>query len=94
MKPTLAFSVVSKDHQSVVVEIEANSIKGAYQIVASSVIPKAHQYSSKILHIDADASGERVRERIPVNISGAWTINLKSSNNSVVRWVSVDINSA
>lgn len=92
-KPLLALSVVSKNQHSVVVEIEANSIKGAYQIVATSTAPRSRQYSSKIFYIDADANGERVRERIPLNISGAWRINLESSNNVVVRWVTVDIKS-
>jgi hypothetical protein len=90
-KPLLALSVVSKNQHSVVVEIEANSIKGAYQIVATSTAPSSHQYSSKILYIDAGANGERVQERIPINISGAWKINLESPNNMVVRWVKVDI---
>ncbi len=92
-KPLLALSVVSKNQHSVVVEIEANSIKGTYQIVATSTAPRARQYSSEILHIDTGANGERVQERIPINISGAWTINLESSNDVVVRRVTVDIKS-
>jgi hypothetical protein len=92
-KPVLAFSVVSRDNNSVVVEIEATSITGEYQIIATSPAPQALQYSSGPLTIKADGNGRQIRARVPLNVAGTWTIDLESAyNDTVVRWLRVDLN--
>lgn len=79
-QPDLAFSLISKSTNSVVVEVEATSFSGSYYIVTASSGSAAHQYSSPLLTIRAGGAGERVRERIPINGSGTWTIDLDSAH--------------
>ena len=91
-RPALAFALVSKNANSVVVEIEATSVTGRYQIVASSKVHGAQQYSSPLLRINAGGDGERLREQVPINIAGAWTIDLQSADDSsVVRYLIVNV---
>lgn len=91
-QPDLAFSLISKSTNSVVVEVEATSFSGSYHIVTASSEPAAHQYSSPLLTIRAGGGGERVRERIPINGPGTWTIDLNSADGgATVRWLKVDL---
>jgi hypothetical protein len=90
-QPTLAFSVVSESRSAVVVEIEATSFTGTYQIVATPSSRKGHKYSSNLLSIVA-GSREKVRQRVPINANGVWSIALKSaSNGAVIRRLKVDL---
>jgi hypothetical protein len=92
-QPVLALSVVSRNTDSVVVEIEATSITGEYQIMATSRAPKALQYSSGLLTIKAGSNGEQVRTRVPLNVAGTWTIDLESAyGDAIIRWLKVDLN--
>lgn len=91
-KPVLALSVVSKSADAVVVEIEAASITGRYQISAVSSHPKKLQLLGPLLTVNAGSSGVQIRERVRVDTAGIWTINLKSVNSGVVaRTVKVDV---
>lgn len=91
-RPALAFALVSRSAGSVVVEIDATSVTGRYQIEANSKVHGAQPYSSPTLTINAGGNGERVRERVPINISGAWTINLQSADDSsIVRYLIVNV---
>jgi hypothetical protein len=91
-RPALAFAVVSKSHGSVVVEIEATSVTGRYQIEAKSKVNGAQAYSSPTLTVNAGGDGERLQERVPINISGAWTINLQSADDAaIVRYLIVNV---
>jgi hypothetical protein len=91
-RPALAFSLVSKSTGSVVVEVEATSVTGRYQIVADSKVHGAHRYSSSLLTIKAGGEGERLQARVPINISGVWTIDLQSAvDHSVVRLLIVSV---
>jgi hypothetical protein len=91
-QPVLAFALVSKSTNAVVVEIEATSIKGKYHIVAASKVPGARQYASALLAISAQRTAERVQERVPINIAGTWTIDLQSAGDgTVVRRLRVDV---
>jgi hypothetical protein len=92
-QPVLALSVVSRNADSVIVEIEATSITGEYQITATSHASKAIRYSSGLFAINAGRNGEQVRARVPLNVAGAWTIDLESANdNAVIRWLKVERN--
>lgn len=92
-QPVLALSVVSRNIDSVVVEIEATSITGEYRIMATSRAPKALQYSSGLLTIKAGSTGERVRTRVPLNVAGTWTIDLESAyGDAIIRWLKIDLN--
>lgn len=91
-QPDLAFSLISKSGNSVIVEVEATSFSGSYYIVTASSEPAAHQYSSPLLTIRAGSAGEQVRERVPINGPGTWTIDLNSANDgTTVRWLKVDL---
>jgi hypothetical protein len=91
-RPALAFSLSSKRTGSVVVEIEATSVTGRYQIVADSKVHGAHHYLSSLLTVKAGGDGERLRERVPINIPGVWTIYLQSADDhSVVRLLIVNL---
>jgi hypothetical protein len=91
-KPVLAFALVSKQPNSVIVEIEATSVTGRYQIVATSTVNGAQPYSSPPLTVRAGGDGERLRERVPINIAGAWRIRLQSAaDSSVVRYLIVTV---
>jgi hypothetical protein len=89
----LAFSVVSRGPDSVMVEIDATSVSGQYQITASSNNKRAHRYFSPLLKISAANSSKRIRERVPVNVAGIWTINLQSAvNNQTLRQLKIYLN--
>jgi hypothetical protein len=90
-RPVLAFSVVSQTTNAVVVEIDATSTTGEYQILAwSNTRPK--RYASTSVDLDAGGGGLRLRERLPVSTSGVWTIDLRSMARKVtVRWVEVNV---
>jgi uncharacterized protein YjeT (DUF2065 family) len=91
-RPALAFALVVKNAGSVVVEIEATSVTGRYQIVATSKVHGAQQYSSPLLTVKAGGAGQRLREQVPINIAGVWTIQLQSAQNSaVVRYLIVNV---
>lgn len=90
-RPALAFSVVSQTSNAVVVEIDATATTGEYEILASSAThPK--RYASASVDLDAGGGGLRLRERLPVSTSGAWTIDLRSvAKKTTVRWVKVNV---
>lgn len=91
-RPALAFSLVSKSTNSVLVQVEATSTAGRYQIVADSKVHGAHQYASSLLTIKAGGEGEHLQERVPVNIPGVWTIHLQSADDhSIVRTLIVSV---
>jgi hypothetical protein len=91
-RPALAFSVVAKSTNSVMVEIEATSLTGRYHIVADSKTQGARRYFSSLLTIKADGKGEILQERVPINIAGSWTIDLQSAvDDSVVRLLTVNV---
>jgi hypothetical protein len=91
-RPALAFSVVAKSANYVVVEIEATSVTGQYHIVADSKTQGARRYSSSLLTIKADGNGELLQKRVPINIAGSWTIDLQSAaDDSVVRLLIVNV---
>jgi hypothetical protein len=81
-RPALAFALVSKSADSVVVEIDATSVTGRYQIVARSTVFGAHPYSSSVLTVRAGGDGEHLQERVPINIFGVWRIALQSADDS------------
>jgi len=91
-QPLLAFALVSKGSNSVVVEIEATSTTGRYYITATSNAVGAHRYLSALFTVRAGENGESVRQHVPINTAGIWTINLESADSSsVVRWLRVDV---
>jgi hypothetical protein len=81
-KPLLAFSLVGRSEHSALVEIQATSTKGRYDIVAASSAPGAHRYLSKAFAINVGGGEERVHELVPLNVAGRWTIILESANDS------------
>jgi hypothetical protein len=90
-QPVLAFSVVSESTNAVVVEMEATSITGSYQITATSKGPKARTYSSALFTVNAGSDGEQIRKRVPISIAGSWTIYLRSADEGKnVRKLEVD----
>jgi hypothetical protein len=89
-QPVLAFSVVSTGRNAVMVEIDATSVSGQYQITASSSNRKAHQYFSPLLTVSAANGSKHIRERVPVNVAGIWTIKLQSAdNNQTIRQLKI-----
>jgi hypothetical protein len=90
-KPVLAFSVVSESSNSVVVEIEATSISGAYQITAVPQASEKGSYRSAQFTVNAASGSEQLRERVPLDVPGrTWEINLVSvSDGSIARWLRV-----
>jgi hypothetical protein len=84
-QPTLAFSVISRNTGAVVVQIQTTSTSGHYRIMATSSAEQAAQYSSAVLNISAGSTGAQMRERVPLNVPGNWTISLVSANGSIVR---------
>jgi hypothetical protein len=90
-QPDLAISVISRSAHTITVEIEATSTTGGYQITATSNQKKAHRYSSPVISVRAGGNGERIQERLPVNVAGIWTIDLLSADNgSMIRQLKVD----
>ena len=90
-QPDLAFSVISRSAHAITVEIDATSTTGGYQITATSSQKKAHRYSSPVISVRAGGSGERIRESLPVNVPGIWTIDLQSADSgSIIRQLKVD----
>jgi len=93
-QPVLAFALTSTSPDSVVVEIDSTSLSDRYRIVAASKSSGALQYSSAPLTVKSGGDGQRIFERVPINVAGVWTINLESLNDgTVVRWLKVDIHS-
>jgi hypothetical protein len=89
-QPVLAFSVVSTGLDAVLVEIDATSVSGQYQITASSSNKKANEYFSPLLKVNAANGSKRIRESVPVNVTGTWTINLRSAdNNQTIRQLKI-----
>jgi hypothetical protein len=86
-KPLLAFSVVSESSNSVIVEIEANSISGTYQITAMPQASRKDSYRSAPFTVNAGSGSEQLRERVPLDVPGkTWKINLVSvSDGSIAR---------
>lgn len=90
-RPALAFSVVSQTTNAVVVEIDATSTAGEYEILASSDT-RPRRYASASVDLDAGGGGLRLRERLPISTSGVWTIDLRSvARKATVRWVKVNV---
>ena len=90
-RPALAFSVVSQTDNAVVVEIDATSTAGEYEIRARSDTNRGG-YASASVDLDAGGGGLRLRERLPVSTSGAWTIDLWSvARKATVRLVKVNV---
>jgi hypothetical protein len=91
-QPVLAFALVSASPGSVVVEIDSTSTSDSYRIVAASKASGAHQYTSAPLTVRSGGDGQRLFERVPVNVAGVWTVNLQSiKDGTVVRWLKVDV---
>jgi hypothetical protein len=90
-KPILAFSLASKDANSVVVEIEATSTSGRYRVVAASKVPRSRRYSSALLSIRAGANGGRVDVHVPINVAGHWVIDLQSPGGATLRSLVVNV---
>jgi hypothetical protein len=91
-QPVLAFALVSKRTDAVVVEIDANSVTGRYHIMATSNAKGARQYSSAEFAVKAGEDGVRLLKHVPINTAGIWTIKLESADSgSVVRWLRVDV---
>jgi hypothetical protein len=94
-QPVLAFALISTSPDSVVVEIDSTSLSNRYRIVAASKSSGARQYSSAPLTVKSGRDGQRIFERVPINVAGVWTINLESVNDgTVVRWLKVDVHSS
>jgi hypothetical protein len=74
----LAFSLLSKSTSAVVVEVDATSTTGTYNIVATSDSPGAHHYFSPPVVVRANARGQALKRSVPINVSGRWTIYLDS----------------
>lgn len=90
-RPALAFSVVSQTTNAVVVEIDATSTAGEYEILARSDTHRGG-YASASVDLNAGGGGQRLRERLPVSTSGAWTIDLRSvARKATVRWIKVNV---
>ena len=88
----LAFALVSTSPHIVVVEIESTGVNESYRILAMSQMPGARQYLSSPLIIKPEGNGKRVLARVPVNIAGAWIINLKSvTSGATVRRLKVNV---
>ena len=77
-RPVLAFSLLSKSTSAVVVEVDATSTTGTYNIVATSDSPGAHHYFSPPVVVRANARGQALKRSVPINVSGRWTIYLDS----------------
>lgn len=91
-QPVLAFALVSTNSSGVVVEIDSTSTVGSYRIMATSSARGAHPYSSGPITVRSPGSGSRILERVPVNMTGAWTINLESaSDGTIIRWLKVNV---
>lgn len=90
-KPLLAFSVVSESNNSVVVEIEATSMSGTYQITALPQPSEKTSYESAPFTVNAASGSEQLRERVPIDVPGkTWKISLVlASNGSTARWLRV-----
>jgi hypothetical protein len=90
-RPALAFSVVSQTNNAVMVQIDATSTTGEYEILARSDTHPG-RYASASVDLDAGGGGLRLRERLPISTAGAWTIDLRSvARKATVRWVKVNV---
>jgi|SRR5215471_8120508 len=90
-QPVLAFALVVKKPNSVIVEVEATSMTGKYHILATSDTAGARQYTSPVFAVKAGENGTRVLREVPINTPGFWTIDLESADSgSVVRWLRVN----
>ena len=81
-KAVLSFSLVSKDANHVVVEIDAVSTTGTYRIAAQSDSSHAHRYRSPSISISAGGGGQALDETVPTNVSGRWIIYLTDGSGS------------
>jgi hypothetical protein len=82
-KPVLAFSVVSRTAQSVVVQIQATSITNRYRIVATRQQNQPGHYTSKPFTVAAGGTGVQLNEQVPLSGSGQWSIDLQSGGTTV-----------
>jgi hypothetical protein len=82
-KPVLAFSVVSRDTQAVVVQIQATSVTDRYQIVATSQGRPQGHYASPYFTVAAGGTGTQIRKRVPLSRAGTWIIDLQSGGQTV-----------
>jgi hypothetical protein len=78
-KPVLAFSVVSRDPQAVVVQIQATSVTDRYQILATG----PGHYATPYFRVAAGGTGTQIRKRVPLSRAGTWTIDLQSGGQTV-----------
>jgi hypothetical protein len=78
-KPVLAFSVVSRDTQAVVVQIQATSVTDRYQIVATG----PGHYTTPYFTVAAGGTGTQIRKRVPLSRAGTWIIDLQSGGQTV-----------
>ena len=82
-KPVLAFSVVSRTTQSVVVQIQATSITDRYRIVATEQKKPAGHYTSQFFTVAAGGTGVQLDKQVPLSGSGQWSIDLQSGGTTV-----------
>lgn len=78
-KPVLAFSVVSRDTQAVVVQVQATSVTDRYQIVATG----PGHYTTPYFTVTAGGTGTQIRKRVPLGRAGTWIIDLQSGGQTV-----------
>lgn len=91
-QPVLAFALASTGPNAVVVEIDSTAVDQKFRIVATSKAPGARQYLGPTLIVKSGSDAARVFERVPVNIAGVWTIELRSANNdATARRLIVDV---
>lgn len=93
-QPVLALALISKSAHVITVQIDASSITGTYRLKAHSEDPGAKPYVSGEFAIDASGSGAHIVKRIPIALSGRWTITLASATSTLSRQLIVDIGSA
>ena len=82
-KPVLAFSVVSRTAQAVVVQIQATSVTERYQIVATEQGRSSGHYTSPFFTVFAGGTGNQLRQQVPLSRTGQWIIDLQSGGKTV-----------
>jgi len=91
-KPVLAFSLVTTNSHSIVVQVSATSMTGNYQILAASSSRRAHSYRGPRMNVRAGSKSETLNESVPVNVPGRWTIYLNSlSGDKLTRELIIDV---
>ena len=79
----LSFSTVTVDAHSVVVEINATSVSGNYEILAATATG-VQRYSSGPFRIQAGSKGMVMKKSIPVKFAGRLVVSLEATANKYV----------